>query len=99
MNIDQIIEEKVRNAVSEAIQPLVQLLEQASMSNQKPTLTLEEAGSILGAGMNTMYELVRTPDFPCLKVGNKWMVLHQELHQWMRQRARKGEGHGDREYH
>lgn len=87
MSIDQAFEEKVRKAVQEEIQPLLQLLEQLTIANQKPTLTLEEAGKILGAGMNTMYELVRTPDFPCLKVGKQWMVLHQGLYEWMKQQA------------
>lgn len=45
------------------------------MTNEHPlTLTVEEAGRVLGVGRSTAYELVRTGDLECLRLRRRIVV-------------------------
>ncbi|HGH7180709.1 helix-turn-helix domain-containing protein [Bacillus luti] len=83
------IEEQIQQAVTKAIQPLMELLQnQQSKSNHpKPLLTLEEAMEILGVGKNRMYEIVKTDDFPAFREGKRWMIVTHKFYEWIEQQA------------
>ncbi|KAA0766324.1 helix-turn-helix domain-containing protein [Bacillus sp. SH5-2] len=83
------IEEQIQQAVTKAIQPLVELLQnqQLQVVNQKPLLTLEEAMEILGVGKNRMYEIVKTDDFPAFREGKRWMIIPHKFYEWIEQQA------------
>ena len=59
------IEEQIQQAVTKAIQPLMELLQnQQSKSNHpKPLLTLEEAMEILGVGKTECMKLLKLMTF------------------------------------
>lgn len=42
-------------------------------------ITLKEAASHIGIGVNKVYELAKTTDFPCVKIGAKRLVIKSEL--------------------
>ncbi|MGL5656028.1 MAG: helix-turn-helix domain-containing protein [Fusobacteriaceae bacterium] len=42
-------------------------------------ITLKEAASYIGIGINKIYELAKTADFPCVKIGAKKLVIKSEL--------------------
>jgi excisionase family DNA binding protein len=45
------------------------------MSNDHPlTLTVEQAGQVLGVGRSTAYELVRTGDLKCIRLRRRIVV-------------------------
>lgn len=45
------------------------------MSNDHPlTLTVEQAGQVLGAGRSTAYELVRSGDLKCIRLRRRIVV-------------------------
>ncbi|MED0961962.1 helix-turn-helix domain-containing protein [Bacillus paramycoides] len=79
------IEEQIQQAVTKAIQPLIEILQnqQSQVVNQKPLLTLEEAMEILGVGKNRMYEIVKTDGFPAFREGKRWMILTNKFYEWM----------------
>lgn len=57
------------------------------------TCTVPEAARLTGIGKNCMYELVRAGRVPTLRVGNKYLVLVDELERWVRESA---QNHTDR---
>ncbi|HFK1548611.1 TPA: helix-turn-helix domain-containing protein [Bacillus albus] len=91
MNIEEQIKKAVKAAVSEAIQPLVELLQnqQSQVVNQKPLLTLKEAMEILGVGKNRIYEIVKTDGFPAFREGKRWMIITHKFYEWMEKQAEK----------
>jgi len=38
---------------------------------------------IKGVGKNTIYELMRSKQFPSFKVGRKWYVERERFHKWI----------------
>ncbi|CAM4389923.1 hypothetical protein BAMA_15580 [Bacillus manliponensis] len=83
------IEEQIQQAVTKAIEPLIELLhkQQSPVVHQKPLLTLEEAMEILGVGKNRMYEIVKTDGFPAFREGKRWMILTSKFYEWMEKQA------------
>lgn len=83
------IEEQIQQAVTKAIQPLIEILQsqQSQVNNQKPLLTLEEAMEILGVGKNRMYEIVKNDDFPAFREGKRWMIITHKFYEWIEQQA------------
>lgn len=46
-------------------------------------LTIKQAKQYLGIGMNKIYELCKTPNFPSVRIDNKWYVDLQALDEWV----------------
>ncbi len=46
-------------------------------------ITLKEAASYVGIGINKIYELAKKSDFPCVKVGAKRLVIKSELESYL----------------
>ena len=42
-------------------------------------LTVRETARFLKIGINKTYQLVKTPDFPALRIGNTWLVDREQL--------------------
>ena len=51
--------------------------------NEKLTLSLEEAGKLLGISRQTVYLLSRREDFPVLRVGRRILIPRKQLEAWM----------------
>jgi excisionase family DNA binding protein len=74
--MDLSIKELIREAISEAMtQPQV----------EKATLTIDECAEFSGIGRNKLLELVHASntDFPCFKVGVKFLINRQMLITWL----------------
>ena len=72
--MEQNIKEIIKQAINEALpQP------------QKATLTIDECSEFSGIGRNKLLELVHAPnsDFPCFKVGAKFLINRQMLVTWL----------------
>lgn len=54
----------------------------------KPTLTVREAAGYTGIGINTLYRLTWTKNFPAIRVGRKVLILKDGLDEWLRKAAR-----------
>jgi len=48
------------------------------------TVSVKEAAKIMGIGKDVMYKLVKQPGFPCVKIGNKYVVRRSGLEEWLR---------------
>ncbi|OQR56411.1 helix-turn-helix domain-containing protein [Bacillus sp. CDB3] len=83
------IEEQIQQAVTKAIQPLIEILQnqQQQVVRQKPLLTLEEAMEILGVGKNRMYEIVKIDGFPAFREGKRWMINTHKFYEWIEKQA------------
>lgn len=55
---------------------------------EKPTLTVKEAAGYTGIGINAIYRLTWTKDFPAIRVGRKVLILREGLDEWLRKAAR-----------
>ena len=53
------------------------------MINEKLTLSVEEAGKILGVSRQVAYQLSRRDDFPTLHIGRRVLVPRKQLEAWM----------------
>ena len=51
--------------------------------NEKLTLSLEEAGKLLGVSRQTAYLLTRREDFPVLRIGRRILIPRKQLEAWM----------------
>ena len=51
--------------------------------NEKLTLSVEEAGKLLGVSRQIAYQLSRRADFPTLHIGRRVLVPRKQLEQWM----------------
>ena len=45
----------------------------------RQTYSVRESAELLGIGLNTAYEAVRSGDIPSIKVGGRYLVLKQPL--------------------
>ena len=50
---------------------------------EKLTLSVEEAGKLLGVSRQIAYQLSRRPDFPTLHIGRRVLVPRKQLEAWM----------------
>ena len=48
--------------------------ERLSLAELPDTLTVEEAGSVLRLGRNSMYEGIRRKEIPAIKIGRRLLV-------------------------
>ena len=53
--------------------------------NEKLTLSVEEAGKLLGVSRQVAYQLSRRSDFPTLHIGRRVLVPRKQLEAWMDQ--------------
>lgn len=53
------------------------------MAMESPMLTVEEAAKYLKVGVSTVYNLVRSTDFPAIKVMGAWRIIKGELDLWI----------------
>jgi|GEM_PF-6866872 DNA binding domain, excisionase family len=60
-------------------------------TKSKGTFTIFEAAEYMGIGRNAMYALVRTADFPSIKLGERTIVIPKAaLEEWLKEKALKG---------
>ena len=50
---------------------------------EKLTLSVEEAGKLLGVSRQIAYQLSRRADFPTLHIGRRVLVPRKQLEEWM----------------
>ena len=62
---------------------------------QKMTLTVEEAGIVLGVSRSHAYEMVRQGLLPAIRLGKRWLISKRALMQMLGVTA-EGDGHDDR---
>jgi hypothetical protein len=88
MSFEEQFRKVVAEEIDKAIPRIVDMLaEKMNIGNHTPTISLKEASEIIGVGMNKMYELVRREDFPCIKSGNKWLVITKHLYNWIEEQV------------
>lgn len=57
---------------------------------QKLTYTVKEAAEALGVSPRTVYDLIHSSGFPCLRVGKRWKISAEMLAEWVRIQAGGG---------
>lgn len=50
---------------------------------ESPVFTVEETAEYLKETKGTIYVLVRSKDFPAIKIGRQWRILKHELDEWL----------------
>lgn len=51
-------------------------------NNEKIGLNIKEAADYLGIGKNLMADLVKYPDFPCIKFKRRILINKNQLQEW-----------------
>lgn len=54
---------------------------------KKRTMTVKEFASLMGIGYIKAYELTRSKDFPCIRVGKKILVITSKIDEWIENTA------------
>lgn len=57
---------------------------------QRLAYTVKEAAAALGVSPRTVYDLIHSSGFPCLRVGGRWKIPVEMLAEWVRQQAGGG---------
>jgi len=57
---------------------------------EKLTLSVEEAGKLLGVSRAIAYQLSRRADFPTLRIGKRVLVPKKQLQEWMDRNCESG---------
>lgn len=52
------------------------------MENEKIGLNINEAANLMGISKNLMAELVKYPDFPCIKFKRRIVINKKMLQEW-----------------
>ena len=55
------------------------------------TLTLQEAADMLHVCTETVSECIRAQGLPAAKIGRAWVLVDEDVINWLRQRYKKGE--------
>lgn len=78
--MDQNLKEIIKQAIKESLP-----------EPQKATLTIDECSEFSGIGRNKLMELVHASnsDFPCFKVGAKFLINKQMLITWLERISRE----------
>ena len=53
------------------------------MTTEKLTLSVEEAGKLLGVSRAVAYQLIHRADFPTLRIGKRILIPKKQLEAWM----------------
>ncbi|WP_413779198.1 helix-turn-helix domain-containing protein [Anaeroselena agilis] len=53
-----------------------------AISLQPLLISIQEASKILNIPLCEMYDLVKSEDFPAIKIGRKWRIIVSRLEQW-----------------
>lgn len=53
-------------------------------SHERITVSVREAAEMLGIGKNTMYEALHAGQVPCRRLGRRYIIFTQALHEWAR---------------
>ena len=70
--------------------------EEGEMDNKEPlTISVREAGKVLGLGRDASYEAVRRGDIPALRIGRLWRVPARGIQQMLDDAARPKENDDD----
>ena len=85
----------IRGAVQEAIAELMTEEEEseivssdngsASSPGEKLTISVQEAADLIGISKPKMFELLRSGEIPCKRIGKKILISHQVLVEWINQ--------------
>lgn len=59
--------------------------------SEKLTLSVEEAGEMLGISRQTAYELSRSVGFPKIRIGRRILVPLDQLKEWIAKQAQEGQ--------
>lgn len=77
--------EQLKNIIVNAIQ-------ETKQEESKLTLTIDEATKLSGIGRDKLLELAHSQknDFPCFKVGSKFLINRQMLIDWLEKISKEG---------
>ena len=60
---------------------------------EKLTVSVEEAGELLGVSRQIAYQLSHRPDFPTLRIGRRVLVPRKELEAWINRQVEEESSH------
>lgn len=57
----------------------------------KATMSVQELAAQLGISIPKAYELVKDPDFPVLRIGNRYIISVDAFREWLKVNSSKVE--------
>ena len=58
---------------------------------EKSTISVQELARQMGISLPKAYELVKQPDFPTLRVGNRILIPVEGFYAWLREKSQSGD--------
>jgi len=55
-------------------------------------LSIDEVCEYLGVGRDTVYKWIETKGLPAYRIGRLWRFNQEEVYDWVKKRARYGDG-------
>lgn len=84
-----VFSDEFNNFLSELVKETIKISLKEIINENKPkekvTLTINEAAKLSGIGRDKLMELAHSQnsDFPCFKVGSKFLINRQMLIEWL----------------
>ena len=62
---------------------LTEKVKEQKKNIERQTLNIKELAQVMGCGENKARQIVRSKGFPCIKVGNRYLVPIAKFEEWL----------------
>lgn len=66
---------------------LTEKVKEQKKNIERQTLNIKELAQVMGCGENKARQIVRSKGFPCIKVGNRYLVPIKKFEAWLNDQA------------
>ena len=66
---------------------LTEKVKEQKKNIERQTLNIKELAKVMGCGENKARQIVRSKGFPCIKVGNRYLVPIAKFEEWLNNQA------------
>lgn len=66
---------------------LTEKVKEQKKNIERQTLNIKELAQVMGCGENKARQIVRSKGFPCIKVGNRYLVPIAKFEEWLNNQA------------
>lgn len=66
---------------------LTEKVKEQKKNIERQTLNIKELAQVMGCGENKARQIVRSKGFPCIKVGNRYLVPIAKFEEWLNDQA------------
>lgn len=66
---------------------LTEKVQEQKKNIERQTLNIKELAQVMGCGENKARQIVRSKGFPCIKIGNRYLIPINRFEEWLNNQA------------